>query len=75
MLQQITKDCQHFVSVHQDSKDIEESGVSHKKYTTKHKTSHQLNQVNQRKNKVFFRLNNALAAASCIGIRTAHIQT
>ena len=38
MLQQIAEDCQYFVSVCQDSKDIEESNVSYiKKYATKNK--------------------------------------
>ena len=62
-----------FVSVRQDSKDIEESDVSHiKKYATKNETSHQLNLVNWRKNKVFCLLTQFLDEGSCIGIRTDH---
>ena len=78
MLQQFAEDCQRFVSVRQDSKDIEENGVSYiEKYSTKNpqktnKTSHQINRVNWRKNKVFGPLNRDLAAGIWIDIRTTN---
>ena len=73
-LLQITEDCQRFVSVRQDSKVIEESGVSHikKKYATKNQINHQLNRVNRRKNKLFYPPNRCFGLGNYIGIRTAH---
>ena len=52
-LQQITGDCQRFISTRPDLTNIEESGVSHIKNTQKKKTSHQLNRVNLRKKRYF----------------------
>ena len=71
--QQIAEDCQRFVNVRQDLKDIKESGVFYiKRYATKNKTSHQLNRLNRRKNKVLCPLNCSLAADSWIGVRAVH---
>ena len=71
-LQQLAKDCQHFVTVRQDYKAIEESGVSHiKKYETKSRASIQKKEVKPKINRINYHLDHVLDAEYCIGIMTA----
>ena len=64
-LQQIAEDFERFVKVHQDSKDIEESGIS---YIENMQQKQNQSTTKSGENKVFCPLNNALAT----GIRTTH---
>ena len=60
ILQQITEDCQRYVSVKQDSKKIEESGIAHiRKYTTiRNKLSLPLKLMNRNKQSLLLKAMN-----------------